>query len=84
MRITLPSRLYQKRDLSPSTRLQENLAAAGIFLLGLLFTAFGLFVAYGPWQLGSIAVLGNLLAVIGGLLSILILVLTLADRIGRG
>ncbi len=62
--------------------MQENLAAAGIFLLGLFFTAFGLFVAYGPWQLGSIAVLGIILAVIGGLLTILILVITFADKIG--
>ncbi len=64
--------------------MQENLAAAGIFLLGILFTAFGLFVAYGPLQLGSIAVLGIILAVIGGLLSILILVITFADKIGGG
>ena len=64
--------------------MEENLAAAGILLLGLFFTAFGLFVAYGPWQLGSIAVLGIVLAVIGGLISILILVITLADKIGGG
>lgn len=61
--------------------MQESQAAAGIFILGLLFIAFGVFVAYGPWQLGSIAVLGILLAVIGGLLSILILGLSLVDKV---
>ncbi len=49
-------------------------------MLGIFFTGFGLFVAYGPWQLGFIAVLGIILAFIGGLLSILILVLVLADK----
>jgi len=60
--------------------LQVDHAATGIFLLGIFFTGFGLFVAYGPWQLGFIAVLGIILAFIGGLLSILILVLVLADK----
>lgn len=53
----------------------------GVFLLGLLSAAFGLALAYGPWRLGLANAMGLFLAFSGVVLSVLIAVFWVIDKL---